>query len=94
MAKEKIHVLLTYVDDDSETYCKLFRTREGLMQYVLKGIREDWEELHHEDIGDGEDAERELEARLDDAEKHLVQNGVWNAGDGITYVYDEQEVIG
>jgi len=81
---EKIHTLLIYNLDDSETYCYLFRTKDAVKQYVKDTIRESW-------CDDEDGDEKELEAYLAKAEKSLDERGEFNDGMGTCFVYKEKE---
>lgn len=87
---ETIHVLLTYCDDDDETYCHLFRTKEAVLEY-LRDIIRGWydEECRTPDYPDWK---KDMDKELAEMEKAMNENGYWrDGGDEITYVYSEKE---
>ena len=86
---EKVHVLLTIVPDDNETYVNLFTTKQGVSDYVKDNIRQMWEEMHwEEDVADED--RNDLYRTQEEAEKALCEKGVWVDPDGVVYRYDEK----
>ena len=86
----KIHVLLTYVDDDPETYVHLFTSKKAVEDYVVDGIKRYWEEWRR-DADYVEGYESAVDRDVQDARKCLREYGQWYDGQGNTYVYDEKE---
>ena len=90
----KIHVLLVYVEGDTETYVYLFTSKKAVEEFVVDGIRKRWEEFARDFHYAGEDLEehrKTMEGVIDEAVKSLRERGLWNDGEGNTYVYDEKE---
>lgn len=83
-----LHVILTYIDDCDTTGVDIFRTKEDAMEYVLDGIRRDWEDCRG--IKDEEDRQK-MEAEVAEAKASLDEKGWWKDKFGNTYVYDEKD---
>lgn len=91
MTTSTIHLVLTYVENDPETYVEAFETKSQAIQSVLDGIKSRWEENHWEDGIDEEDR-RVLERETAQAKAALEEKGVWKDADGNTYVHKETEI--
>ena len=90
---EKAFVLLVHVEQDTETYVSLYHTLEALIEDVLNEIKRHWEEIHFEDVGEDENRD-DLEKTLEDAKKHLTENGCWNWAEmGMYYYWDEKRFV-
>lgn len=89
MEKKTVHVLLTYVLDDKETYCNLFTSKQAVVDYVLDGIKTDYLDVYGENMD--ADTKRDFDEELADAKNSLDTRGYWRDADGTEYVYDEKE---
>lgn len=83
-----IHLILTYMDDCDTTGVDLFHTKQDALEYVLEGIRRDWEDCLG--VKDEEDRQK-MEAEVAEARKSLDERGCWRDAFGNTYVYDEKD---
>ena len=91
MTTNTIHLVLTYVENDPETYVEAFETKSQAIQSVLDGIKSYWEENHLED-DICEDDMKALEREFTEAKAALEERGVWKDADGNTYVHKETEI--
>ena len=89
MEKKTVHVLLTYVLDDKETYCNLFTSKQAVVDYVLDGIKRDYLDIYGEKMDD--ETKADMETDLADAKKSLDTRGYWRDANENEYVYDEKE---
>lgn len=87
----KIHVLLVYVEGDTETYVYLFTSKKAVEEFVVDGIKKDWEEYLNYAGEDLEEHNRTMDNIIEEAVRCLRERGLWNDGEGNTYVYDEKE---
>lgn len=85
---KKTHVLLTVIPGN-EICVDVFTTKQAAFDYVKSNIRQQWDEIHWEDVGD--EGINELDKIQDEAKKSLDENGYWKDGWGNTYIYNEKD---
>ena len=88
-----VHVLLHYVPDDNETYCRVFSSREAVVKSLRETITQDWEDEHYTGEEASEEDKEWLAKEIADMEKSMNERGYWRDVDGNEYVYDEKEVL-
>lgn len=81
----KIHVLLTHVDGEAETYIHLFTSKRAVEEYVKDDLRKMWE-----DVGDP-DWEEDYRKDIAEALPELRETGSWVSDFGLYYEYNEME---
>ena len=83
---DTIHVLITHVAYDPEAYVTVFRTRQGVINYLM-----DYIQLWHEDHGTDDPDEIEKEKKK--MKQDILEKGSWSPGDWAEFFYVEKEIL-
>ena len=89
MSKQVVHLIIVRFDDENDVNVHVFATAEGAKRYVMEGVERDY---INSKGSPAEFTHDEMLVMKKEASDALDTYGQWYAGDGLTYIYDTQEV--